>query len=499
MLPDSIEGLEIVIDVYLIRNRDGTLYAGPRSVSDLSHFILNWLQPIESSFVNSDPVSGILTGAKFNLGIANHENIFKQLGLDHLHIRSTFLDDLNNWPATNRFGPIQSLINGYRTSPDPFNYVYSITGVSGSYFLNHHEALFYLLHGYGRPNRYAGLTDINLRQVYKNASPTALICLNDFFGLCSGKQNPALVREFLSTVDLSSIDIYHRSLVEKISVLCPVSCNPKNMDATFMSIGMLPKYTYNPRTQVYESNLSQISLYRKVEPNIRWDFSIIAGRSDLDIERYINSLPDTEILKISTPSGQNLIDHSEININLVNKRLRSVLVRSAIDFLSLKHYIVYDKIIYYGRRVDTKYSGFTIEKFLEYIHTYKYLVDPSDQPFSTTEAKGILKFISDDGLKTVTDQTDEKEQNYDRLYSTLTVEQKKKLRNTLSTIQKYNFTEDDFKQVLSGFDMNVRNLPMWSGDVFIINCTIHDYITGSNKGISYQTIVDTLNYYLSVL
>jgi hypothetical protein len=322
-----------LIDVYYVRGSQGEIYSGDQNINE---FISKWLTsetPMRIVFINYNP---------------------------------------------------EDLLIGYNQAENPHDYFYQITGENPLNFINDTERIFYLTHVYGKPNKYISIEDYNLRIFYSNASSTALIALSDIFNICPSQQNPNVIRELLSDINLQSIDNFHKNAVEKIT-----KCSNKEDFNKFLnSIGMLPIFDYDPFHDVFISNISQLNQYRLVQPDKIWNFDEVKDLPDIVIESIIQNLPDTQLLEIE---ARNFKFKDELDLS--RPIFRTFLVKGAYEFLTRPRYYLNDNNIICGRLVDD-IKEVNLDTFIQNIAHYGALIDTFNNPIDPETAEILNESIS---------------------------------------------------------------------------------------------------------
>ncbi len=484
-----------LFEEYLIRDHSGKRWD---LTSNPEEFIAEWLKPASGPILQNDPLTGILERSRYTIG-PNLKNVYTQLGLDGINVGQQLFIDMQDHPMTDFFGDSLQLIRGFVQSEDRNLYMQRVTGVAGNRFLNNVERIFFLTHGYGRPNKFVSERDAILRNIYKSACGTALICLNYTFELWPDRQDPQTIREMLSTIDLSSISLNVQTGVEKVSSCCSAEMLKNGcLEAYFSSIGMLPIYEHDPIKKVYLSNLSQFDLYSDVNPNAVWNYSDVLDYTSGDIAKYLRSLPDLEIIKIATPVAEL---KSYLNLETLGGRLRSVLVKKAYDFLTRSRYLIYDNGIinvFSGRLIDSSPNIWPAEEVLRYVGEYKILIDPNENPFDLETARMLNDTLHDNRLTEVIEKTELFNRDSQRL-SSVSPEERKKFAEDCKIILSYPINTDDLRTFLLGRSLSIQDLPLQtlgSGDNswFVIGMTLRDYAE-ENVPIGLQHIINTLKYY----
>lgn len=373
----SPKSLLHLLNVYYVRDHQGQSYSGDDTTQDILDFISQWLtlEPeMRIAFDNYDPLD---------------------------------------------------LIIGYSKSENSNDYFYQITGEDSSNFINNTERIFYLTHGYGRPNKYISPEDYQLRIFYSTASPTALIALSDIFGVCPLQQDPNLIRELFSDFNLKSINRFHQGAVKRIThclgqeTLCnvgsnsldnlsitgriiPQQCNQSKtlcFEEFLNSIGMLPIFDYDPFHNIFISNLSQLNQYSSVQPAKVWNFDEVRNLPDIMVASIIKILPDTEILKIKTLDNIAYID--TLDLSQPANRLRSRLVDGAIKFLIRPEYHLSGTQITYRRLVDDNMKITNVNDFIQSITKFEALIDPFDNPIDLETAEELNQILHNETLRKI--------------------------------------------------------------------------------------------------
>lgn len=510
-----------LLDDYYVRLHDGTMYSGNGDLSTVVLFILKWLEP-EYSNVQGTPYDLIRQQKPFRLSLDAGKNTLDLIFGDKIAVSNAVLEDFGKYPirvAFNNYDP-WDLLMGYIESNDRSNYFVQITGENPANFLNNTERIFYLTRGYGRPNKHISPIDHSLRTVYMNAAPTALVALADIFKICPTRQDPNVIREELSGVNLNSIDAYHRNAVQRITQclgtgnICqssgqPFTVNEGNFDDESRSIGRDPNcnpgkaqcfksfleslgilsiFEYDPFYDVFKSNISQLNLYRDVRPNNIWNYEDVVNMPTELIGSYIMQLSDSQLLSIETPQGFRYADLVDLSIPI--NRLRSRLVAGAIHFLTSANYFVLDDNIYYGRLIDSRPEIMTREQLIDNIKKYKALIDPRYRVISISQAEHLNSILEDEVLHSAILKTKH------------AVEENLDIVNSLTSGQKAHFKvsfseeEIDIDTLENLIPDQLRGLILWSNGTPLA-ITFKDYFEYWAPTLI-DIILDTLKYYSSL-
>lgn len=412
----SPEVLRELINAYYVRTHEGRLIQNESPLE----FILAWLRPnldvaiIPDSSSTQAQLKAIRTGLRFNPDQSTVQELIEAILGDRIPISTEVVTDLAQWPMQ-PFWSIDpwNLLQGYVRTADRAFYFTQVTGQPVENFLNETERIFYLTRGYGRPNKYISPNDLQLRQMIGSSSPTALIGLSDLLGICPNLQEPEIVLEQLSGIDLSSIDGFYQKVLARVTAcldgaqLCAQSsggrrrtctgdfcvypanalegCSPERVKCfreLLRSMGMLPIFEYDPSSNVFVSNLSQVGSYRRVIPDKKWSLDEVKNMPDAYVNGILTLLPDWELLKIEgfQPSD----------------RLRENLVQQASQFLTQKRYFPLPEGRFgYGRRLDDQLEEMTREELEASLLQYNALIDPYEHALDldTADEMGLNQEI----------------------------------------------------------------------------------------------------------
>jgi len=323
---------------------------------------------------------------------------YDEVGGDpHTFILNWLKDDAR--PIREAWGyPPEDLVEGYLNASDRNDYFQQFTGISGEKnFLNDTERLFFLTHGYGRPNEDISVADLKARQIYIQAPPTALIALSDILGVCPTNQDPDFIREKLSELKLIGIDSFHETVVVKITE-CLRNCKPCSTEAIecfrefLRSIGVLDVITYNPTTNVFESNISQLSLYKSVIPDKHWSLQEILGMPDVYVKSTLEELSDQQLITIEAPH----VGPFQPDL----PTLRSRLIQEAMNFLTQKRYFFLGNgQVGFGRPIDEELQQMALEELFESFQTHEAFIDPYGNPVGDDDIKLLMNFESEQLLE----------------------------------------------------------------------------------------------------
>ena len=430
--------------IYSVKSHDGKSY---REGQNPYTFIKAWLAP-DPDMYRGDVVQLIREGKRFDLMTAQTNGIFEN--------RIVVLEDFSKYPIRNAFGyDPWDLLQSFISTTDKDRYFAEITGASPENFLNNTERLFYLTRGYGRPNVYMSMHEAELRAMYQNASPTALLALSDILNVCPSQQDPDVVRERLSDIDLRSIDLYHVTAVQEIT---------NSLPDFLKSRGILSDTVYNPITDSYISNITELEKYRNVDPNKTWSITEVQNLPNIFVSMYLESLPDQALLAIGAPRPA--------------ETLRSNLLTSAYTYLTSREYQRVGGKITAGRKVDSVRDEFSEPEFLQSIKDHRALIDPSGKVLTPNSAQKLFPELPEISA------TQEAVLENQDILSRLSPGQRKQLRNA--------FEDRTFT--------GANNLILWSRspDWVPVNITLGQY--RERWAPSYLDLVtDTIEYYLLTL
>lgn len=524
-----------LLNSYYVRTHQGEIYSGNNDVESILNFIHQWLQPepVKQETV-TDPVKAIREKVTFSLDDALNKNVLDQIFGETIPVAIGILDDFANYPmrvSFNTYNPWDLLI-GYIQSENQANYFYQITGKNPKIFLNHTERIFYLTRGYGRPNKYISTTDNALRKFYMKAAPTALIALSDIFGICPTRQNPDVVLERFSDTNLKSIDQFHKDIVQKITEclhqmpICQLTQSsslltfPLNTGGSFddfsitdkiipqecghskivcfkqflNSIGMLPIFDFDPFSNVFISNISQIEQYRSVQPTKVWNFEEVRNLPYLIVASVIHSLPDNQLVAITVPKGFRYADSLDFS-RLVN-RLRTRLVSGAIEFLTQPRHYQDNQNIFYGRLIDDNIQSMTLSDLLASISTYGALIDPYNNVINVNAAESLNENLRNEILRQAILKTRARMLENIDLINVVTLEQKEQFIQVFRTNAEYNLNIENLNKSFTG---PIRKLILWSKQNEWVPVAINfDEYFKLWDPLFKDVIKDTLNYYLSI-
>lgn len=524
--PDQLE--EVIREYYIPRVGESTPIDS----------ILQWLSPDSIDF-GEDPLTSIKEGLRFS---GWTDDLFSLIFDQKIPAASVIISDFAEHPMKEAWGYHPwDLLNGYILAPDRERYFQEITGVPSDKFMNQTERIFYLTRGYGRPNKYVSPADLALRRIYMGASPTALIALSDILGICPTQQDPQVVLEVLSEVDLRTIDKFHQTTVQKItqclgsSRLCrsgeliltaPLGsdknpdclsvfsgsarkdttqrltctkcvtrsvglkdCNPEVLacfEQFLRSIGALTTIQYDPETNSFISGISQLGLYQDVIPEKRWSYDEVKEMPNIYIRSILRKLPDIELLRASTPYG-------EQNLKLENSLiLRETLLENTYRFLTDKRYFALPNgKICFGRAVDPKLQEMTLDQLRESILEKGALINPYGNPISPEFVE--MRF-QDPEVKRIISRTRALEFDNQEYLTELSQEQKNKFRDEISRgvplDEILELNPPEFKRLILWTDQNGRWVPL--------SMDLDEYLKNWRPLFS-EILKQTLKYYIQTL
>ena len=519
-----------LIQAYYVRSHDGRRITD----EDPSAFIQAWLAPDTTAEVLSDPLTAIQQGARFEANRAMNQEIIDLIFDNRIPVASVMIDDFANWPMRRawQYDPWE-LLQGYIRAINPLDYFEGVTGERASNFMNHTERIFYLTRGYGRPNKYISSSDLNLRRLYMSAVPTALIALTDILLICPTRQNPDFILEGLSEIDLSIIDKFHQTSVIRITQclngarLCAArdalspretynspgsfddrcltgtcatgleSCNPALISCfeNFLrSIGALPIFEYDPSTNIFISNISQLDQYRQVIPDKRWSLEEVMNMPDVYVAGILRRLPDLELLNIETPLSGSLRDN--LTLNNLSDRLRETLLDEATRFLTEKRYFLLPSgVIGYGRPVDESLQEMTSQELIESLLDKGALIDPYENPINPDTAEMLFGSESTQ-VQPIIYKTRAMAIENGGYITSLTREQRENLVRGFRGLLENEIEVEVLQALLEESGPYAMKLLLWSGGP--VGLDFEDYFRSWSP--LYQKILkDTLNYYVQIL
>jgi len=537
----SLARVRELLEKYHVKTHDRKTYNEPLTHSKANILIESWLSP-EEPVVEGDILKLIRGGLAFKPIPSESANLMNMIFEQDIKVSAFIIDDFAKYPIKRVFDEDPwVLLKGYIRSSDRNKYFKNITGEDHNDFLNNTERIFYLTRGYGRPNKYISQKDMDAREFYIKANPTALLVLMDIVGMCPLKQDPENVLENLSDVDLTSIDVFHNNAVSKISeclgkdIICTngdgdntikidisecsgLYCEPTPIsgytdsvkcDASktkcfkhfLNSIGILDVISFDPTTEAFKSNLSQLNLYRNVVPNKKYDFEEIKNQSRLYVESVISRLSDKEILSITVPSGIKFSNY--VDLNNTSERLRSTLILTSIDFLMERKYFLNiegnTKYIVYGRPIDDNFLKISSHNFINFITSIGALIDPSNNIISLSVAEEINKSLNNDDLSTIINKTKNAKKNAKSILDSSTLGDKNKLKQEFLNLPK-DFTLEELMEALLGNTWAMK-LTIWQETYLGWNPVSINFDTYLNEVAPkyIDLIKDTVKYYIQVL
>lgn len=532
----SPETLRTLIDAYRVRTHDG------RSISNENplEFILNWLNPDSRAPITDDPLLAIQTGRRFDPKTSLAQETIDGIIGERIPVSAAIVSDFANWPMqafwpvgdTTKYDPWQ-LLQGYLRTADRASYFIELTGESPNSFLNETEKIFYLTRGYGRPNKYISPTDLQLRQTFMSAAPTALIVLSDLLGICPTLQDPEYILAQLSDFDLRSIDTFHRTTMIRLTEcldqarLCPAppsipldsyrspgsfdvvctlnscsrsttgleGCNPDRVRCftnLLNSIGILPIFEYDPSLNVFVSNLSRLGSYREVIPDKKWSLDEVRNMPDSYVNGVVSLLPDRELLRIEVPSRGRFID--TIDLTRLSDRLRDNLVDNAVQFLTLKQYFLLpNNRIGYGRRIDDQLEEMSQDELETSILTYEALIDPYEHAISPGTAEILLDSTK---FQKIIHKTRALAVENSGFINQLTPQQRGNLIGGFERLLRTDIDPEFLEELVRSQGPFAMKLLLWSGSA--VGLQFEDYFTNWSPGLR-EIIKQTLQYYVQVL
>lgn len=336
---DSSELLEL-FRVYRIPHHDGPLL----------NAIDAWLTPAQVEIAKIDPIVAIKKGVAFPATVANLMRVYDELFRDKIPFYIVNIRDFAEYPMRQAFGrdPWELLTAYIKEGDAVFR---RVTKLDPALFLNNAERIFYLTRGYGRPNRHISKRDAQVRSELLCMSRTAIIALSDLLEMCPLRQDPDLILEKLSDLDLGTVDDYYLGTIHTISQ----SRDEKSFKQALRDMGISTLVRYEKG--VYISNISQLGMYRNVDPRAVYDPEKVRDLPNMLVYDYLSTLSDDELMSIPKPRYQ----PKSLPF------LRRAILNGAWYYLTQKRVIILGDQVYYGRFVDTPRSPMPLQQVLDHI------------------------------------------------------------------------------------------------------------------------------------
>lgn len=507
LLESPPELLLALIESYYVKLHDGSPLHDTNNLETIYKFILDWTEPDQVPIQKSNYIGAIKTGNRFALESPDHiQKLTQELfGSFQEDFSDNVIDDLSKYPMRKFFNEDPwVLFQGWLQSNDRDSYFQEVTSENPDNFLNSTEKLFYLTHGYGRPNKYISGSDLSLRNFIKSAEPSSLIVLMDILNICPARQIPSLILEKLSEIDLKSIDPFHQNILKNVSecmkgAICTnQGCSPdkvKCLQSSLRELGILDTVEYNPSVRVYMTNLSQLKQYEKVIPNKKWDLEQIKDLSNESVSSHLLELPDSELLEIQSMNGEMLINR--LDLSQLKNRFRSRLVAEAKNFLLEPKYFVDNGKLVYGRFIDSTLPEVKIESLEESVLNFKALIDPNDRPIDPSVVQELNALIRSPVLEDEIIKTKTK-----ILQNSEMVTRFKGNEDLISKIQDYlkengKGSWNSFDEVFGDFD-GFGDLILYTGDSVPVAMSIENYLKFWSPRLG-DILIKTLEHYSQVL
>lgn len=267
---------------------------------------------------------------------------------------------------------------------DPISYFETHCDEMFENFLNDTERCFFLQHGFGIPDQYISLANVEIRQRILRASRSATIALTDVVSASALWQDPDDVRNHLIGMNPSTIDPWHLDMMDELT---------KNYDDAIASIGVLPIVTFNPITDALESGVAELSLYRHVINDKTWAFEDVDGKGSENVDKILSHLPDSELLRVSSPFG--CVDD---DTSTLSRRLRSFLVEKARRHLTKVRMLSVDGGFCFASPIHASICDvFTLEMLDHAFQQHDALIAPDGTAVMLNDAKQLFDLGVDIG------------------------------------------------------------------------------------------------------
>ena len=362
-----------------------------------------------NTFVNNNPIMAIKKGQKFDITQVDMSSFIQEAfgSYDPLFINVT--EDVAKYPIRlvfiNSYPELIKTVVRLIQESDSRAFFEEITGESSANFLNQLEMIFYIMHGYGRPNPNISEKDMEIRLFLLNSAylyPTSLTVLNRFVRLCATNYSPRDISNKLSDTVLPNIPEFLLAVMKNIvQVLSAPDFSPVDLEELLLSYGMFPYGEYEPTEKVYYTNLTQIQEYSNVMTDRRFSFKEVRDRPDLFIKMYLNTLSDMEIINMTvTMENTTFALKNTLKLDTMADRERSHIIARALEFLTAhRFFVLNNKNIIYTRLVDSKHKKISPEELKRDLLKNQCFLCAG--PMSPKEAQEIAKNISDPQTKEI--------------------------------------------------------------------------------------------------
>lgn len=500
----SKKDLAFLVSAYLV-STDGL---NPKNLDkdQLIDLINIWLQP-ENEILNENAYIAVSEGVAFDPQRTDLIELAQKIFGENYYstsIGSRILETLAIYPAKlvfdNSFSKLYKKAANImiEENEEKRNELFtSYTKQNSDLFLNDIEKIFYLLHGYGLPNKNISLKDYEIRQflISCKIQPTAITILSEFTRMCPTNFSARDIYNKLSDFTLTNIPKTSLEAMKKVvEVLNDPQDTMKKFEALLISYGMFPYGEYNRMERVYETNLSQLNDYSGVIIDRRFSLSEIVGKASLFTKMYIMTLSDLEILRIKITLNNNFtIKFTDyISLNTFPERERKVVVQKAVDFLTEYRYFVLRSSnkteISYGRFIDAQQKIISLNELMKLLKTNGCLY--AIGPLSTQQAKELITNVSNSEFQELIEKLLEKYELY-------------RLRNSnyISTIDGNELAVYFSKTLLNSELMpkEAKKLAMYSFTTNeYVSLTFEEYFANmypQNKNL----LNDSITYYSNIL
>lgn len=303
--------------------------------------------------------------------------------MDDTVLHDTMREDLLKWQAVNAFDYIDPfvLLRSYIHGGYKDVYLSNVTKVPvetiNKFFINRVEKVFFLTHGYGRPNPYIGSDDISMRTFIIESSPTAITLLSNLVGV-EGLHN---VLNALSSIRLTTIPANTINMMMLINTFHEsTQFMGESIEKTFKEFGILPLYEYDSETNTFTTNLMEVDLYTKVLPERLFSMEEIENKTSDEVSNYIVTIPDDQLLT--------LLGHTNVT-KWSRRTMRKRLVSDSVVYLCTAQYKAEGASVIRFRIIDRGTQKTQSRKeFFDRIQSLKAFHD-GDTFFSSEDATSI--------------------------------------------------------------------------------------------------------------
>jgi len=254
--------------------------------------ISNWLQPPDKIiYANPDPLYAIKRGLRWDPQYLPQA----REGFSEFRDRpwlDNFLLDLAKYPWQPRFGEPEILLRTYLGHSWPEKYFSETTGQDYFEFLNETERIFFLLHGYGRPNPHLSAEDYRLRRFFFQVRerPTCLLPLTTWLDSCP---KPSTIMERLSLIRLESLPVDLLTLVQDIFWYAK---DLRGLNIWLKKHGYHQAREYDIKERCFVCSLPEYQLYQLVNPRLSLKLTNTKGYSTDLVGAYLCLLSDQELM-----------------------------------------------------------------------------------------------------------------------------------------------------------------------------------------------------------